>query len=69
MSGLRKITVRVPERDLEVAQAHTGEGVTATVRAGLRKLPAEAQREFQKLRGTFRFMIDLAELREDRKWQ
>ena len=29
---------------------------------------AEAQREFRKLRGTFKFTIDLDGLREDRKW-
>ena len=39
MSELRKITVQVPERDLEMAQELTGQGVTETVRAG----PAEAR--------------------------
>ena len=38
MNELRKITVQVPERDLEMAQDLTGEGVTETVRAGLKKL-------------------------------
>jgi hypothetical protein len=69
MMQLRKITVEVPKDDLELAQAYTGEGVTETVRAALKKLAsAEAQREFRKLRGTFKFTIDLDELREDRKW-
>lgn len=69
MDELRKITVQVPERDLEMAQAYTGEGVTETVRAGLRRLAsAKAQQELRKLRGTFKFTIDLDELREDRKW-
>ena len=69
MSALRKITVQVPEQDLEKAQEFTGEGVTETVRAGLKKLAeAQAQQEFRTLRGTFKFTIDLDELREDRTW-
>ncbi len=67
MTALRKITVQVPEHDLEMAQAYTGEGITETVRAGLKKLTQiRAQEELRKLRGTFRFTIDLDELREDR---
>jgi hypothetical protein len=67
MSALRKITVQVPENVLERAQAYTGEGVTETVRAALTQMAAiQAQREFRKLRGTFKFTIDLDELREDR---
>jgi len=38
MSTLKKITVQVPERDLELAQAHTGKGVTETARAALQRL-------------------------------
>lgn len=68
MSALRKITVQVPERDLEMAREFTGQGVTETVRVGLQKLAqARAQQEFRKLRGTFKFTIDLDELRQDRK--
>jgi hypothetical protein len=67
--GMRKITIEVPERDLALAQELTGAGVTETVRAGLRKLLSDkAQREFRKLRGTYKFALDLDELREDRKW-
>jgi hypothetical protein len=66
---MRKITVEVPERDLLRAQEYSGEGVTETVRLGLRKLIAQrAQREFRKLRGTYRFSVDLDQLREDRKF-
>jgi hypothetical protein len=69
MGELRKITVQVSESDLESAQAYTGEGVTETVRAGLKRLAAmQAQRELLKLRGTFKFSINLEELREDREW-
>jgi Arc/MetJ-type ribon-helix-helix transcriptional regulator len=69
MSELRKITVQVPEEDLERAQELTGQGVTETVRAALKRLAqVQAQQELRKLRGTFKFTIDLDELREDRKW-
>jgi hypothetical protein len=69
MSDLRKITVQVPEKDLEMAQELTGEGITETVRAGLKRLAQlQAQRELLKLRGTFKFTLDLDELREDREW-
>lgn len=67
MSTLRKITVHVPATDLAEAQAYTGEGVTETVRAALRKLAAaKAQQDLRALRGSFQFTIDLDELREDR---
>ena len=63
---LRKITVQVSEHDLAAAQAYTGEGVTETVRAGLTRLAsAKAQQELRKLRGTFRFTIELDQLRDD----
>ena len=68
MSELRKITVHVPAGDLHLAQQLTGEGITETVRTALQRLAqVQAQREFRKLRGTFRFTIDLDELREDRQ--
>jgi hypothetical protein len=69
MSELKKITVQVPADDLALAQTFTGEGVTETVRAGLKRLvSAQAQRELAKLRGTVKFSLDLDELREDRTW-
>jgi hypothetical protein len=68
MGEMRKITVEVPGEVLESAQAFTGEGVTETVRAALKKLASmQAQRELLKLRGTFKFSIDLDELRADRE--
>lgn len=67
MGEMRKITVEVSEDDLKSAQALTGEGVTETVRAALKRLAAvRDQREFLKLRGTYNFSLDLDELREDR---
>jgi hypothetical protein len=66
MSALRKITVQVPESDLAMAQELTGEGVTETVRAALRKLAAiRAQQRLLELRGTVKFSMSLDELRYD----
>jgi len=65
MGILRKITVHVPEDLLEQAQAQTGEGVTETVRAGLKKLASiRAQQELKALRGTIKFSVDLMALRK-----
>ena len=67
--GLRKITVEVSDKDLAAAQAYTGQGVTETVRAALKKLAqARSQEEFRKLYGTYQFKLDLDELRKDREW-
>ena len=65
MSEMRKITVQVPETLLESAQAYTGEGVTQTVTAGLKKLASiRAQQELRKLRGKVKFGVDLMALRK-----
>jgi hypothetical protein len=67
MATTQKITIEVPTDLLDEARAATGEGVTATVREGLRILASRrSQREFMKLRGTFKMSINLDELREDR---
>lgn len=68
MGEMRKITVEVPEDLLASAQAFTGEGVTGTVREGLRKLASiQAQREARKLRGKIKFSMTLDEMRYDRE--
>jgi hypothetical protein len=68
MSALRKITVEVSAHDLEMAQELTGEGVTETVRAALKKLAnIRAQNELRKLRGTVKFSLTLEEMRHDRE--
>jgi hypothetical protein len=65
MREMRKITVHVPQDTLEQAQAYTGEGVTQTVTAALKRLVSmQAQQELLKLRGSCTFSIDLNELRE-----
>lgn len=67
-AAVRKITVQVPERDLELAQELTGKGVTETVRAGLKKLASiRAQRELLKYRGKVKFSMTLDEMKYDRE--
>jgi hypothetical protein len=68
MSEHRKITVQVSRHDLDMAQELTGEGVTETVRAGLKKLASiRAQQRLMKLRGKVKFAMSLDELRYDRE--
>jgi hypothetical protein len=63
----RKITLNVPEELLEAAQRTSGQGVTETVRQGLRLVAAgETFRRVAKLRGTVKFSVNLKKLREDR---
>jgi hypothetical protein len=68
MNEFRKITVQVPQRELALAQEFTGEGVTETVRAGLKKLASiRAQQRLLKLKGKVKFSMSLDELRYDRE--
>ncbi len=63
----RKVTVHLPDDLLERAQQATGQGITETVRQGLRLVAAgETFRRVAKLRGAVRFSVDLAALRDDR---
>ena len=63
----RKITVHIPEDLLDRAQKSSGQGVTETVRQGLRLVAAgDTFRRVAKLRGRVTFSLDLARLREDR---
>jgi len=64
----RKITVHVPEDLLQKAQKSTRQGITETVRQGLRLVAAgEAFRRVAQLRGSVKFSLDLERLREARK--
>ncbi len=66
MNEMRKITVQVPEAVLERAQAYTGEGVTQTVTAGLKRLASiQAQQEALKLRGKVKFSMTWQEMKYD----
>ncbi len=67
MSVNRKITIEVPEDLLKKAQQASGEGVTETVRTGLRLIAAaETYRTLRSLRGKVHFTRTAAELKEDR---
>ena len=62
-----KITVHIPTDLLQQARSITGEGVTSTVRRGLRQIASvHAQQELRKLRGRLPISLDLEKLREDR---
>jgi Arc/MetJ-type ribon-helix-helix transcriptional regulator len=68
MKAEKKITVHVPEELLEKARKQTGQGITATVRQGLRLVAAsETYEKLQQLRGKVPISVDLQELREDRR--
>jgi hypothetical protein len=68
MGELRKITVQVPADDLAMAQAYTGEGVTETVRAALKRLASmKAQQELLALRGKVKFALTSDELKYERE--
>jgi len=67
MAAERKVTVHLPEDLLDRAQKASGQGITETVRQGLRLVAAGATfRRVAKLRGTVKFSVDLTRLREDR---
>lgn len=64
----RKVTVQLPADLLDRAQRATGQGITETLRQGLRLVAAgDTFRRVAKLRGTVNFSLDLAQLREDRE--
>lgn len=67
MDACRKVTVHLPEDLLGKAQRASGQGITETLRQGLRLVAAgDTFRRVSKLRGQVKFSIDLAQLREDR---
>ena len=64
----KKITVHVPGELLERARQQTGQGITATVRQGLRLVAASSTySRLRELRGKVPIAIDLEKLREDRR--
>jgi hypothetical protein len=69
MSEMRKITAFLPAELLATAQAHTGAGVTETLRRSLEEMVRrDAYRQLQALRGKVKFDVSLDELREDREF-
>ncbi|HWA91277.1 MAG TPA: hypothetical protein VG889_14670 [Rhizomicrobium sp.] len=68
MGEMRKITVEVPVDDLTAAQDFTGEGVTETVRAALRRLRSDrALKKLRALRGKVKFSMTWQEMKYDRE--
>ena len=68
MTPVRKITVHVPTDLLNKAQRETGEGVTETIRRGLKLVAASSgYAQLRRLRGTVRLAINVEELRKDRR--
>jgi hypothetical protein len=60
--------MELPDDLLRDAQEATGEGLTETVRWGLRLVAAgKAYRDLRRLRGKIAFSVDLSALREDRR--
>jgi len=67
MNPARKITVEVPEELLEKAQEASGEGITQTVRTGLRLVAASrAYTRLRELRGKVKFSRTATDLKDDR---
>ncbi|MEJ2079014.1 MAG: hypothetical protein P8020_15595 [Acidobacteriota bacterium] len=67
MGAEKKITVHVPEELLRNARKQTGQGISATVRQGLRLVAAgETFRRLRGLRGKVKLDVDINALREDR---
>ena len=68
MAPVRKVTVHVPADLLDKAQRETGEGVTETIRRGLKLVAASSgYAQLRRMRGTVRLAIDIDELRKDRR--
>ena len=66
--AIQKITVHVDRDLLRRAQERTGQGVTATIRQGLKLVAASAvYDQLRALRGRVAFSIDLRKLRKDRQ--
>ena len=67
MEGIRKVTINLPADLLERAQESTGEGVTETVRLGLKLVSArKTYAKLKSLRGKVKFSVNLKDLRADR---
>jgi hypothetical protein len=67
MDAQRKVTVHLPKDLLVQAQRASGQGITETLRQGLRLVAAgETFRRVSMLRGRVKFSTDVRQLREDR---
>ena len=67
MENAKKITVEVPEILLKKAQIQTNQGITETVRQGLKLLAeAESFQKMVKLKGKEKFDYTWEQLKQDR---
>ena len=67
MNAQRKVTVHLPDDLLVKAQRASGQGITETLRQGLRLVAAgETFQQVSMLRGRVKFSVDVRQLREDR---
>ena len=61
METQRKVTVQLPGDLVDRAQKASGQGLTETIRQGLRLVAAgDTFRQVAKLRGAVKFSVDLA---------
>ncbi len=68
MGAVKKITVHISEELLEKAQAFTKEGITDTIRLGLKLVAAsQAYEDLRTHKGRVKFSLNLKKLREDRE--
>jgi len=66
--GIQKSTVHIDRQLVRRARRQTGQGVTATIRHGLKLVAAsEVYDRLRALRGKVKFSIDSRSLREDRR--
>ncbi len=64
-TGVKKLTIQVPEDLLERATAASGQGIAPTIRRGLELVAASAYAKLRRLKGKVKFHIKLAGLREN----
>ena len=63
---IQKITINLPAELLKSAMKQTGEGITETVREGLKIIAArEAYAGVRSYEGKYNFSLNLKKLRED----
>lgn len=68
MKNAKKITIEVPEELLKNAQAQTGEGISKTVRLGLKVLAAaQSYNQLRNYKGKVKFSKTVSELKYDRR--
>ena len=68
MRNAKKITVEISEELLKNAQTQTGQGISETVRRGLKLLSsAQSFQQLLNMKGKVKFSKTIDELKHDRK--